>query len=204
MYFYYLENQFKCSFKSTNTGLDEVLLFDKTIERTGELMGKQDVSEKMREVYEKNQWSGSMPFDEYVIKRTKLFQLRATFQKMAEASESSHRCFVYCIDASLNIWIQKGKAYCIPYGESWLIDAFPIDSVPGVEEYGYWNNSDRPEEISQKSWDAREKNWDNICDNWDEARMTHIVIEAKSKVGLLKIAEHFLPQDLVYASLQWK
>lgn len=34
------------------------------------------------------------------------------------------------------------------------------ESQPGVEEYGYWNNSDKPENLSEKDWDKREIDWD--------------------------------------------
>ncbi len=36
-----------------------------------------------------------------------------------------------------------------------------MKSIEGVEEFGYWNNTDKPEEISQEDWDARGQFWDD-------------------------------------------
>jgi hypothetical protein len=30
----------------------------------------------------------------------------------------------------------------------------------GVQEYSYWNNSDKPDEISEEDWKKREEDWD--------------------------------------------
>lgn len=35
-----------------------------------------------------------------------------------------------------------------------------LESLPGVEHYGYWNNTDKPDNISQREWRRREKLWD--------------------------------------------
>lgn len=37
-------------------------------------------------------------------------------------------------------------------------------SLPFIEEYGYWNNADQPDVISDEEWDERRKNWDAIFD----------------------------------------
>ena len=37
---------------------------------------------------------------------------------------------------------------------------------PLVQEYGYWDNTDKPENISELNWDARRNDWDRVvgCD----------------------------------------
>lgn len=37
-----------------------------------------------------------------------------------------------------------------------------FSSTEGVEEYGYWNNTDKPENISEKQWRKRQKDWDKV------------------------------------------
>lgn len=32
-------------------------------------------------------------------------------------------------------------------------------ALPWVEEYGYWNNTDKPDEVSDEEWEEREKAW---------------------------------------------
>lgn len=41
-----------------------------------------------------------------------------------------------------------------------LWDAFL--GMPGISEYMYYNNSDRPENMSLKRWKTREKDWDDV------------------------------------------
>ncbi len=44
--------------------------------------------------------------------------------------------------------------------EATLIDAF--DAIPEVEEYGYWNNTDRPDDVTEDQWDQRREFWDRV------------------------------------------
>lgn len=37
-------------------------------------------------------------------------------------------------------------------------------NLPEVSEYGYWNNVDKPEDISEKEWDIREKDWNEALE----------------------------------------
>lgn len=42
-----------------------------------------------------------------------------------------------------------------------------LDSSPEVSDYSYWNNTDRPQEITQEQWDKRREDWDAVLgDNW--------------------------------------
>ncbi len=43
--------------------------------------------------------------------------------------------------------LTKNKEFCEKYG---------------FEYYGYWDNTDKPDEISEKEWEQRKKDWDNI------------------------------------------
>lgn len=37
-----------------------------------------------------------------------------------------------------------------------------FESLPGVQEFRYWNNTDAPEGISAEAWDARGEAWDRV------------------------------------------
>jgi hypothetical protein len=37
---------------------------------------------------------------------------------------------------------------------------------PFVEEYGYWNNTDQPDGVTDKEWKQREKDWDKVFTGW--------------------------------------
>jgi hypothetical protein len=55
----------------------------------------------------------------------------------------------------------EGKFYGIYYTEH---DEFlkKLLDHPKVSEYGYWDNTDRPDEVSARDWKKREKIWDGI------------------------------------------
>lgn len=36
---------------------------------------------------------------------------------------------------------------------------------PTVSEYGYWNNSDHPEHVTETEWEYRRKTWDRVVGN---------------------------------------
>ena len=36
------------------------------------------------------------------------------------------------------------------------------ENIEGIEYYGYWNNVDPPEDVSEKDWEARGKEWDEV------------------------------------------
>jgi hypothetical protein len=55
----------------------------------------------------------------------------------------------------------KDEVYGIAYHDTpawfakWL-------TMPRVSEYGYWNNSDEPDGMSMKQWDARKRLWESL------------------------------------------
>jgi hypothetical protein len=53
----------------------------------------------------------------------------------------------------------KRKLLAIPLVENAVLHKC-FFSDPNVTQYGYWNNSDRPDEISRDAWNRRKNNWD--------------------------------------------
>jgi hypothetical protein len=116
-------------------------------------------------------------------------RLALWFRRCVEASKVMTRS-LECIDASINVWLYKNHAYVIFYGEHWLHSDF--NRPEGVEDYCYWNNTDEPDDVTRRQWEARGKTWDKVCLNhWDEGRMTHEVIKADSTThtGLFEVAK---------------
>lgn len=44
-----------------------------------------------------------------------------------------------------------------------------FDDLPFVKEYGYWNNTDRPDEISSREWARRRRAWDKAWPEYGRA-----------------------------------
>lgn len=40
-----------------------------------------------------------------------------------------------------------------------------LRAIPGVEEYGYWNNTDRPGHCTEYDWTVRRQTWDRVIGN---------------------------------------
>ena len=144
--------------------------------------------EKIREIYDTKDWAKEMPYEEFYKKNEKRIRISQTFKMCALASKSSERDPMFCIDCSMNFWIQGRYIYIIPYGENWVHQDFLLPE--GVEDYCYYNNSDEPEGVTYKQWQTRGKNWDKICDDWDAARNVHEIVNAGSDFTTHKTNEY--------------
>jgi len=69
-----------------------------------------------------------------------------------QTSEYDYRCEIGCKQGRNKI---LALLFC---GNRTLTEAW--ESIEGVEPYPYWNNTDHPEEMTRKQWEARGKEWD--------------------------------------------
>lgn len=90
-------------------------------------------------------WSAKMIVDErsYKIERTQIRDMDYDFDCKIT--------FVSIVDKILTMIFTEQKA---------LQDVF--ESFSNVHRYGYWNNSDRPDDVSEEEWDQRAKDWDIV------------------------------------------
>lgn len=159
--------------------------FNRVIKRIRDLMPKID-DKVIRDIYKNKGWAKSTSYDEFCKKKETFIRLRETLKLCAEASSKLTRDFVYCIDCSLNVWLHKGKVYVIPYGETWIFDCFK--SPDRVEDFSYWNNTDHPDDLTIRKWNARRKTWEEVClRDWDYSRMVHDIVDAKKSIGLYEV-----------------
>lgn len=92
-------------------------------------------------------------------------------------SNQTKRCLNFDIDLSLNIWLHESYAHIIPVGEyRWF------DVPQSAEEFRYWNNADRPKELSEAEWEYRYETWENInCGqgiaSHNSRRLNHSIID---------------------------
>lgn len=73
-------------------------------------------------------------------------------------------------DGILGIVYTAHKEWCA----AWM-------AQPGVTEYGYWNNSDAPDGVSELDWEAREKAWSVLTN--DAVSMQAFSIEVMNPTG---------------------
>lgn len=86
----------------------------------------------------------------------------------AEIKKTGQRNVSVDFDFEVSVMPWGRKVYGIIFCEqSAWIDEFM--SQPWVEEYGYWNNTDRPDHLTARQWERRRKTWNAILkqDPWD-------------------------------------
>lgn len=77
-------------------------------------------------------------------------------------------------------------------------------TVDGIREYGYWNNSDQPDEVSEQEWEKRGQDWKLLLDgpfavfcvkwepiSWDDSTV------AGSMPSLQKRAQNLASEELI-------
>lgn len=87
-------------------------------------------------------------------------QIEADNQRM-EKKRQNYRDPLYDTDTSMVVIPDGKRLYAMLYSPQKKITNF-FEAVEGIEEYGYWNNSDQPDEISDAAWRTRGKRWDRI------------------------------------------
>jgi len=63
----------------------------------------------------------------------------------------------------LSVYFVKDYIILLPFCEQNVVFEAML-KMPGVEKYGYWNNSDREDGISEEDWKKRKEDWESIID----------------------------------------
>lgn len=144
--------------------------------------------------------------------KTAVRYIRETFKSVFDAKENFETVFdrrvapklyaasvskissQYCVDASLNVWYHNRHFYIIPYG----ILFKTYKPVEGVTDYSYWDNADRPDNITRRQWRNRYMTWSAVClDNWDIHRLQYDIINIGQNVGFQELADKLNYQQSV-------
>ena len=140
-------------------------------------------AETMKQVFEQAEWQiTKMDWDaarveaEADIAKSKYREIeqvtrRYALRMLAEEYRKSSTNFerrIFDVDSSVNIWLDDKFAYIIPYGKTVLAE------IKYAEDYHYQNQVDKPENVSNREWKAREKKWDEVAlDDWNATRLQH-------------------------------
>lgn len=97
------------------------------------------------------------------------------FDALKQEKESADQLLL----CGFNFWLRGGHVYFILYGRRDISEAvFPLPDF--VEPYEYYNNTDRPEDVSEGEWEERARNWGEIVDDTCrhlDTKLTHKVFE---------------------------
>lgn len=92
-----------------------------------------------------------------------------------QAQESRGERNEWDFDMWVRVWKVRGRYLCIPReeqiailnrGKKEPILAEQLACCSMIEEYAYWDNTDRPEHVSARGWKMRSRAWDSV----DEVR----------------------------------
>ena len=153
------------------------------------------IEELMEKIYHEKGWSKEKTYPQFKEVRNwdEYIRFRYAIELCYKASKGKERDPFFDLDCSLNVWLNGRKAYIIPYGEGSKYAGFQIPDF--AEDYEYWDNSDRPDEVSQRQWRSRADKWENVCFvDWNKNRLLHEVVNVKEDMGLYPLADGLLKQ----------
>lgn len=65
------------------------------------------------------------------------------------------------ISLGVTLFPSRGKTYGMAFGDSDLVAS--LLQQPELHDYSYWDNVNRPKEISRQAWTARKRIWNKVC-----------------------------------------
>lgn len=100
---------------------------------------------------------------------TTIFEIDSWLQQQFKNQINSSRRNSYDFSASAALRFHGNWVYLIPYngdGMYKLWDFLKKDPEAwGWQEYGYWNNTDQPDEVSPQEWGRRRKIWRHLTED---------------------------------------
>lgn len=71
-------------------------------------------------------------------------------------------CKVHLFEPVIGANSEKSPAYVINNNEPEYLNN--LLKLPYIKEYGYWNNTDKPDELTEEEWDERRSDWNEVLD----------------------------------------
>lgn len=116
---------------------------------------KEFIEDFAKKVYDSPIADKITSFEEFKSSSLDLIKTLAKIDLLLEASYSDLNS-IFCVDADLSIYIDKELMYIIPGG------SLKNCKFKEFKEYRYFNNSDKPSQISTKEWNNRKEIWDKV------------------------------------------
>ena len=89
----------------------------------------------------------------------------------------------YNIDCFFNIFLKDENAYIIPTMISNFHKRVNFNPPEYSENFSYWNNTDKDEEVSEEEWENRGNIWYEFLDNWDLESISYQPVEMQCGFG---------------------
>lgn len=69
-------------------------------------------------------------------------------------------------DISFALKEYKGDLYLYLFSEDREISKMLLKEIENIEEFGYWNNTDKPDSVTESHWEKRKKIWDELLTSY--------------------------------------
>lgn len=81
----------------------------------------------------------------------------------------SHHRSMWNLDVSIAIRRYADRYYLIPHCDGLMRESLAfLAEHPLLEDFAYWNSSDKPKEIDEESWEERRAIWHAMFPNWQD------------------------------------
>lgn len=135
-------------------------------------------------------------------------------QEQRECRTSQQRSPFYDCDVELFLRMHPDTGALLGYLQEERVGVYDyLLTVPGIREYGYWNNTDQPEELTEEEWAARGEAWELVLDgpyavfcvkwqpcSWDDSSVAGPLPSLESRVQ--QLAREELVDSAIRAQLE--
>jgi|GEM_PF-3916480 len=152
---------------------------------------KEKVVREKAKLFLKNTDNWGKTTKKFLEKFEREFRTALTFEFFMEGSKKSWA--VGNLDCWANFFPKGRYYYIVPmYPKSNKTPKYP----PYVEEYGYWDNTDEPDNVTRRQWRTRAKNWEVATDdkNFHLRRLSLTIIDAKE---IMNTGLYWVEKELV-------
>lgn len=132
--------------------------FDLVLDRVKELLDILD-EEKAKKWFEEKR---SREWEDLEDIMKKKYKLDYILKQSEESAQESLRDPIFCLDCGWSFLVEDDYVYLRPWGETWTRDEIDKSFPEWVQEYGYWNNTDKPEGVDVDDWENRGEKWEEI------------------------------------------
>jgi hypothetical protein len=152
-------------------------------------------------IYDSGDWKSKMTYEQFCTEREQPIRVRFALRACHLAAIATTRDPLHDVSCSFNLYVLDDNGYVIPFGEHGMVDQFKVPKW--AEDYGYWNNSDAPDGVTEKAFAKRGKIWDQLTDT--NHYYTHHSVDLTQDIGSYFLADSYLaPGKYEYATLGYK
>ncbi len=183
-------------FRFTQTRLDEIMdlinSWRADMISAAESLSGQVLAIEMTNHIDRLDYFGQLEGEESeaTIERPFMVARSSLMDRILEVKKTGRRNPIVDFDISVSIFPHNGRFYGMLFTEqrawekAWM-------SQDCIESYGYWNNSDPEDGVSDEDWEVRGKVWESILGGPAQWRPTMAGLDATIFIG----------EDVVYADL---